>query len=224
MIERHCGGRVPTPASLTEEDLHVFEALSDMLPALREQLAQQNVRGICETVMNVSKLGNRYINNQTPWVLAKTDKTRLNTVLYVLSELLRHTAILIEPVVPVLGERLLDQLGIPPGEHERNFAALSRSITPGLIIGTPRPVFPRLDVPEPVSAATEQQQQQQQHAAAAQEDPALAQFACYDALNEQQLTLRIAEVGNDIRLKKAMKIKKSELTNLILELNYLKNR
>lgn len=45
--------------------------------------------GLVESIVEVAKMGNRYIDVQAPWHLLKTDKARMNTVLYVLFELIR---------------------------------------------------------------------------------------------------------------------------------------
>ncbi len=45
--------------------------------------------GLTEAIVEVAKMGNRYIDQQAPWHLIKTDKARMNTVLYVLFELIR---------------------------------------------------------------------------------------------------------------------------------------
>lgn len=70
---------------------------------------------MCESIVNVSKLGNKYIDTQAPWTLRKTDTVRMRTVLYVLVETLRMTAIMLSPVMPTSCGNMLDQLGMKHG-------------------------------------------------------------------------------------------------------------
>jgi methionyl-tRNA synthetase len=66
---------------------------------------------MCEVIINVAKLGNKYIDVQAPWTLKKTDEARMRTVLYVLAETLRITAILLSPVMSKSCDNMLEQLG-----------------------------------------------------------------------------------------------------------------
>jgi methionyl-tRNA synthetase len=65
------------------------------------------------------------------------------TVLYVLAEVVRHLAILAQPVVPGSAARLLDQLAVPAGA--RSFAAIGQggALKPGNALPKPEGVFPR---------------------------------------------------------------------------------
>ena len=64
---------------------------------------------------------NRYVDEQAPWALRKTDPDRMAAVLYVLAETIRHIAIVTQPVMPEVDGRLLDQLAVPA--DQRDFAA-----------------------------------------------------------------------------------------------------
>ncbi len=85
---------------------------------------------------------NRYVDEQAPWALRRTDPARMATVLYVLAETIRHLAILAQPVVPQAAARLLDQLAQAP--ERRNFAALAaHPLAPGAALPPPEGIFPR---------------------------------------------------------------------------------
>jgi methionyl-tRNA synthetase len=72
------------------------------------------------------------------------------TVLYVLAEVVRHLAILAQPVAPASAARLLDQLAVPA--EARSFAALGEggALAPGTSLPKPEGVFPRF-VEEPAA-------------------------------------------------------------------------
>jgi methionyl-tRNA synthetase len=65
----------------------------------------------------------------------------MGTVLYVLAEVIRHLAILVQPVVPGAAAKLLDQLAVP--RERRDFAALPRKLEPGTALPKPEGIFPR---------------------------------------------------------------------------------
>ena len=65
-------------------------------------------------VIDVASKGNKYIDTEAPWKLAKKgDFDRLNTVLYVLVEVIRRLGILLDPVIPESSCNLLNQAGVP---------------------------------------------------------------------------------------------------------------
>ncbi len=66
----------------------------------------------CEVIMNFAKRCNKYIDETTPWALAKDEaqKERLNTVLYNLLEAIRLLALLLTPFIPESAEKILEQL------------------------------------------------------------------------------------------------------------------
>ncbi len=66
---------------------------------------------------------NRYVDEQAPWALRKSDPARMASVLYVAAETVRRLAILSQPVMPGAMGRMLDRLGVAP--EARDFAALA---------------------------------------------------------------------------------------------------
>jgi methionyl-tRNA synthetase len=77
-------------------------------------------------------MGNKYIDVQAPWALRKTDTDRFNTVMYVLAESLRRTALLLQPLTPTAASKLLTELGVAEDDaHGRSFASIADSIAPG---------------------------------------------------------------------------------------------
>jgi methionyl-tRNA synthetase len=93
---------------------------------------------------------NAYIDEQAPWALRKTDPDRMNTVLYVLAETIRHLALIVQPVMPIAAGRILDQLSVDEGD--RSFAAFGpeHALEAGTDLPKPEGVFPRF-VEEPAA-------------------------------------------------------------------------
>jgi methionyl-tRNA synthetase len=91
---------------------------------------------------------NAYVDAQAPWNLKKTDEKRMETVLYVLAEVVRVLGISILSVTPEAGHKILDQLKIP--ENERNFSFINEDnmLKSGTAIDKPEGVFPRLETNE----------------------------------------------------------------------------
>ena len=130
MIASSCNAAVPAPGTLTPEDKALLTAAGSLYPKLREELEQQAFHRALDALWQLASAADRYINEQKPWSLKKTDPGRMNTVLYVLADAIRHLAILTQPFMPQSCSRLLDFLAVPTGD--RNFSALQSSrLNPG---------------------------------------------------------------------------------------------
>jgi methionyl-tRNA synthetase len=142
-INKNCGGKVPQPGSRpVSEDATLLAAARSLRDTVRKEFEQQAFHRALEAIWDVVARANRYVDEQAPWALRKTDPERMETVLYWLAEVIRQLAILIQPVMPSAGSRLLDQLAVPAGE--RDFHALGAwPLRAGTDLPKPEGVFPR---------------------------------------------------------------------------------
>ncbi|HWG80853.1 MAG TPA: methionine--tRNA ligase [Stellaceae bacterium] len=147
-INRNCAGKLPAAGPLTAADEALLATARGLLGTLRSDFAEQAFHRALETLWQVIGDADRYVAEQAPWTLKKTDPKRMETVLYVLAEVIRHLAILVQPVVPGAAATLLDQLAVPA--DRRDFAALATPLPAGITLPKPEGIFPRLvETPEP---------------------------------------------------------------------------
>ncbi len=106
-------------------------------------LAVQAFHRMLDTIWAVVGAANRYVDEQAPWALRKTDPPRMGSVLYVLAETIRHLAILTQPVMPDASARILEQLAVP--EDARGFDRFgpAHALVSGTSLPPPKGVFPR---------------------------------------------------------------------------------
>jgi methionyl-tRNA synthetase len=148
MINKNCDGAVPNPGLLTVDDSALLIPARALLANMRGAMESQTIHQALIQLWEVVGEANRYVDSQAPWALKKTDPARMATVLYVLAEVIRHLAILAQPVVPDAASKMLDQLAVP--EDQRSFAALNDAgmLVPGTPLPKPQGVFPRYSGPE----------------------------------------------------------------------------
>lgn len=149
MVFKNCGKAIPTEVGpFTTED----EALLAKAKGLREEagkhVANQSIQKYVESMVEMIWESNRYIDDMAPWVLRKTDPDRMATVLYVLLEVLRYSAILYQPLIPTSANKILDQLKVPVDERTFDHLDDSFAVKHGTAISKPVGVFPRLEVLE----------------------------------------------------------------------------
>jgi methionyl-tRNA synthetase len=155
MVFKNCNKAVPEQVGpFTEQDESLLESARSLhdrcAEAVSEQAIQKYVNELIEQVWNA----NKYIDEMAPWVLRKTDPERMATVLYVIMEVLRHVAILYQPIIPGSANKILDLLAVP--EDQRSFSHLKGDefmIQKGASISKPNGVFPRIEVEELVEAS-----------------------------------------------------------------------
>jgi len=146
LVYKNCGNAVPAEVgAYTEYD----EALLAKARALRqtsgEAIATQSIQKYVAAMVSMIWDTNKYIDEMEPWILRKTDTERMATVLYVIMEVLRHAAILYQPLIPESANKILDLLTVP--EDERTFDHLeSGSIVKGTPIPKPQGIFPRIEL------------------------------------------------------------------------------
>lgn len=142
MINRECDARVPEPGAFTAADTALLDAARGLLDTVRGHISEQAFHLALETIWRVIADANRYVDEQAPWALRRSDPLRMRTVLYSLAETIRHLAVLAQPFVPSAAAKLLDQLAVPKGA--RSFAALTTApLVPGTALPVPEGVFPR---------------------------------------------------------------------------------
>lgn len=144
MIFKNCEGVMPkTPKKLEDADTAILAALDVLLQGQRKHYDNQLFHEALKEIWEVVSAANRYVDDMAPWALRKTDLERMNDVLWVLAEVIRQVAILIQPVLPEASQNILDQLGV--GADDRGFDKLGSGarLAGGWPMEKPTPVFPR---------------------------------------------------------------------------------
>jgi len=153
LVFKNCGKAVPAEIGpYSEDDEAILSSVNSLREKASEHISNQSIHKYVNEVVSMVWEANQYIDKQAPWVLKKTDTERMATVLYVLMEVLRYVAIIYQPLIPGSASKILDMLTVP--KNERSFEHLDAAfkIKLGSPVTKPSPVFPRIEVPEPVGA------------------------------------------------------------------------
>ncbi|MDA1311435.1 MAG: methionine--tRNA ligase [Proteobacteria bacterium] len=142
-IAKNADAKVPTPGPFSDADQAILALGEELLARTRTAYDNQAFNKALEGVWEVVSAGNRYIDEQAPWALRKTDPERMATVLYTLLEVVRRLAIVMQPVVPGSAGRMLDQLSVPADVRDFAHFGAEHKLTPGTELPKPAPIFPR---------------------------------------------------------------------------------
>jgi len=141
MINRNCGAKVPEPGPFAEADEKLLMEAAGLLDRVRPLMQDQAFHMALETIWRIVAAANRYVDEQAPWALRRSDPQRMQTVLYTLAEVLRRLGILVQPFVPGAAAALLDQLAVPV--DARSFGDLWIALPHGRELPAPHGIFPR---------------------------------------------------------------------------------
>ncbi len=148
MADRYFGGKLDAgiEAEAIDEELKALaDEVTEKYSSLMEQLLFPNA---LSEVWRLISRANKYIDETTPWILAKDEdkKLRLNTVLKNLCEAIRVTAILVQPAMPATADKIFALLGV--GSDERKWDSLAYSVSGDSCweTKTGAPLFPRIDI------------------------------------------------------------------------------
>ncbi len=133
---------------VTEEiDEDLKKTVLETLPKVNEKMDELRVADALTEIFALFKRCNKYIDETTPWVLAKdpAKKARLSTVLYNLVESISYGAVLLEPFMPSTAKKILSQLHAQSRsiEEMRHFGLYESGTK---ITDSPKILFARLDV------------------------------------------------------------------------------
>ncbi|MFA6947721.1 MAG: methionine--tRNA ligase [Eubacteriales bacterium] len=140
MTGKYFGGVIPSPAEETELDRDLKACAVKALEVYKTEMDGYHIADASDAVFEMLRRANKYIDETTPWILAKNeaDRPRLATVIYNLLETIRIGAVLLTPFIPETAEKIFAQLstdvrttdfgglasGVPTGRAEMLFARI----------------------------------------------------------------------------------------------------
>ena len=110
LTNKYYNGIVPKPPSLSEVDLKILSELKAYPKVIESSLERYRFREAQAELMNVARLGNKYLADEEPWKKIKTDEERTKAIMYVSIQIAEALAILSEPFLPFTSTKLKTML------------------------------------------------------------------------------------------------------------------
>ena len=148
MNQKYFGSQLGEGGESAPLDEELKSLAAEVISNYQAQMDKFQFSVALNEVFRLLDRANKYIDETTPWILAKTEETkpRLLTVMKNLCECIRISAILLEPMMPDSSKAILDLLGVAEGS--RGLDALcycaDGNATWNTTVGAP--LFPRIDV------------------------------------------------------------------------------
>ena len=210
MTNKYFGGVVSDKGAAEDVDADLKAVIDNTPKAVDAKMDGLRVADAITEIFNLFKRCNKYIDETAPWVLAKDEATkpRLEAVLYHLLDSIRLLSILLTPFLPETAEKIQQQLQI--GAELTGADALAADKADTYAVGTPVPLFARIDTEKALAEiAAEQQALQAEAAKAAPENVAFLSEITIDDF--AKIDLRVAKITACEKVKKSKKLLKLTL-------------
>lgn len=112
LTNKYYEGIVPNPGTFKTVDSEALAKLRDFPETLSASLDRYRFREASQELMNLARLGNKYLADEEPWKVIKEDEARVRTIMYVALQVVSALAVLSEPFLPFTAKKLKDILGL----------------------------------------------------------------------------------------------------------------
>lgn len=203
MVNKYFDGVLTCNSCAGEFDDELKDAAVESVPAVAAKMDEFKISDAVSVVLNFAKRCNKYIDETAPWTLAKDEsqRDRLATVLYNLTEAIRFLAVELTPYIPETAAKMLEQINCDITSYESlsSFGA----IPVGSKVGTASPLFARIDSEKMLAEIQAELDAKLALASKKKEIEGIAKISIDDFA---KVDLRAAKIIDCVPVKKAKKL------------------
>lgn len=112
LTNKYYQGIVPAPDEFSAEDTAALNAIQSYPNILSSSIERYRFREASQELMNLARLGNKYLADAEPWKVVKTDPERVQTIMYVALQISAALAVVSEPLLPWSSQKLKTMLNL----------------------------------------------------------------------------------------------------------------
>ena len=145
LTQKYYEGVIPAAGEFNDIDTETLRQITELTEKLEQSLERYRFREAQQELMNMARLGNKYLADEEPWKLIKTDPERVKTVMYVALQIATALTVASEPFLPFTSEKLkrMLQLGAITWENLKTNA--TELLKAGHRIGTAELLFEKIE-------------------------------------------------------------------------------
>ena len=143
LTHKFCEGKVPATGELTDIDASTLAELAAFPSRIADSLENYRFREALTYIIDLARLGNKYLADTQPWHVIKTDPERVNTILNIALQISASLAIVAEPILPFTAEKLRLQFGMQ--DHTWTDAGRVDLLATGSLIGEANLLFEKIE-------------------------------------------------------------------------------
>ena len=169
LTQKYYEGVIPAAGEFNDIDTETLRQITELTEKIEQSLERYRFREAQQELMNMARLGNKYLADEEPWKLIKTDPERVKTVMYIALQIATALAVASEPFLPFTSEKLKRMLQLGAITWESLKTNATELLKAGHRIGTAELLFEKIE-----DAAIEKQLQRLENTKLANQQEAQA--------------------------------------------------
>ncbi len=129
LTNKYYEGVVPSPSEFSQVDLETLEQLKKYPQIISSSIERYRFREASQELMNLARLGNKYLADEEPWKVIKEDEERVKTIMFVALQIAAGLAVLSEPFLPFTSNKLKNILAVRSSGVETSWNEVSTKET-----------------------------------------------------------------------------------------------
>ena len=204
LTHKFYGGKVPAQGELSDYDKETIATLADFPKKIGDSIENYRFREGLANMMDLARLGNKYLAETEPWKVIKENTARVETIMNIALQIAANLAILSEPFLPFTAEKLRNQLGL----NETTWAETGGAdlLPVGTLIGESSLLFEKIEDDTIEKQVKKLQDSKRMNELENTKVPALKETIQYD--NFAKMDIRIGTILEAEKLPKSDKLLK----------------
>jgi methionyl-tRNA synthetase len=145
LTNKYYNGIVPAPNDFTEVDEDVLAAVKEFPNIIGKSIERYRFREASQELMNLARLGNKYLADEEPWKVIKLDEERVKTIMFIALQISSALAILSEPFLPFTSTKLKNILNINKKLSWKNVTEIAILLPAGHQINKAELLFSKIE-------------------------------------------------------------------------------
>ena len=146
LTQKYYDGSVPARKNQTPEDKEALDKMKAFPAVIGESIERFRFREASQELMNLARLGNKYLADQEPWKLIKVDPERVETIMNIALQIAATLATVSEPFLPHSAQKLRAILNITNPTEWNAIATTENLLVAGHLIGSQELLFAKVEV------------------------------------------------------------------------------
>lgn len=143
LTQKYYEGKVPQQGELTDYDKEVLAEMKAIPERISKLVYAYKLRDAQAEAMNLARLGNKYLADQEPWKLVKTDEKRVETIMNIALQITSNLSIVLQPFLPSTAEKLSQFLNFKTTDWSQ--AGNSDLLVAGSLTNAPTILFQKIE-------------------------------------------------------------------------------
>ena len=145
LTNKYYKGEVPEPGDLTDSDKQALSQLSKYPGIIGGSIERYRFREASQELINLARLGNKYLADEEPWKQIKENPERVKTTMYVALQIAGGLAVLSEPFLPFTSKKLKGILKLSDSIPWNIEEVVLSLLSPGTLLGKPELLFAKIE-------------------------------------------------------------------------------